>query len=47
MMTIGSNADYQDRRSLQALSENLIGRAKEEGDPAKKERLLNFAKVSA
>ena len=44
-MTAGSNADYEGRRSLQTLSEKLLGRAQKEGDPAKKERLLNFAKV--
>jgi hypothetical protein len=44
--TIGSNADYEGRRSLQALSEKLLGRALQENDAAKKERLLNFAKVS-
>jgi hypothetical protein len=44
--TIGSNADYEGRRSLQALSEKLVGRAQQEDDAAKKERLLNFAKVS-
>lgn len=44
-VTVGSNADYEGRRSLQALSEKLLGRARKEGDPAKKERLLNFAKV--
>jgi hypothetical protein len=45
--TIGSNADYEGRRSLQALSEKLLGRALQENDAAKKERLLNFAKVSS
>jgi hypothetical protein len=44
-VTLGSNADYDGRRSLQGLSEQLLGRAIKEGDPAKKERLLNFAKV--
>jgi len=44
--TVGSDADYEGRRSLQALSEKLLGRAIREGDPAKKERLLNFAKVA-
>jgi hypothetical protein len=44
--TIGSNADYEGRRPLQALSEKLVGRAQQEDDAAKKERLLNFAKVS-
>lgn len=44
-MTIGSDADMEGRRSLQALSEKLLGRALKESDPAKKERLLNFAKV--
>jgi hypothetical protein len=44
--TTGSNADYEGRRSLQALSEKLLGRALQENDAAKKERLLNFAKVS-
>lgn len=44
-MTAGSNADYEGRRSLQTLSEKLLGRAQKEGDPAKKERLLSFAKV--
>lgn len=44
--TIGSDADYEGRRSLQFLSEKLLGRAVKEGDPARKERLLNFAKVS-
>lgn len=44
-VTVGSNADYDGRRSLQGLSENILGRAMKEGDPAKKERLLNFAKV--
>jgi len=44
-ITVGSNADYEGRRSLQGLSEKLLGRALKEGDPAKKERLLNFAKV--
>lgn len=43
--TIGSDADYEGRRSLQVLSEKLLGRAVKEGDPAKKDRLLNFAKV--
>lgn len=43
--TLGSNADYDGRRSLQGLSEQILGRAIKEGDPAKKERLLNFAKV--
>lgn len=45
MVTIGSNADYEGRRSLQGLSEKILGRALKEGDPAKKERLLSFAKV--
>jgi hypothetical protein len=44
--TVGSDADYEGRRSLQALSEKLLGRAIRESDPARKERLLNFAKVS-
>ena len=44
-LSVGSNADYEGRRSLQALSERLLGRALKEGDPTKKERLLNFAKV--
>lgn len=44
--TLGSDADYEGRRSLQALSEKLLGRAMREGDPARKERLLNFAKVT-
>jgi hypothetical protein len=43
---VGSDADYEGRRSLQALSEKLLGRAMREGDPARKERLLNFAKVT-
>jgi len=43
--TVGSDADYEGRCSLQALSEKLLGRAIREGDPARKERLLNFAKV--
>lgn len=42
---VGSNADYDGRRSLQGLSEKILGRALKEGDPAKKERLLSFAKV--
>ena len=42
---VGSNADYDGRRSLQSLSEKILGRALKEGDPAKKERLLSFAKV--
>lgn len=44
-MTTGSHADYDGRRSLQALSEKLLGRAQMESDPARKERMLNFAKV--
>jgi hypothetical protein len=44
--TVGSNADYEGRRSLQGLSEKFLGRALKEGDPAKKERLLSFAKVN-
>lgn len=44
-VTVGSNADYEGRRSLQGLSEKILGRALKEGDPAKKERLLSFAKV--
>lgn len=44
-MTSGSNADYEGRRSLQALSEKLLGRALAENNPARKERLLSFAKV--
>jgi hypothetical protein len=43
---MGSGADYEGRRSLQALSEKLLGRAMREGDPAGKERLLIFAKVT-
>ena len=45
IVTVGSNADYEGRRSLQGLSEKILGRALKEGDPAKKERLLSFAKV--
>lgn len=45
-VTIGSDADYDGRRSLQGLSEKILGRALKEGDPAKKERLLSFAKVN-
>lgn len=45
-MTVGSDVDYEGRRSLQTLSEKLLGRALKESDTAKKERLLNFAKVS-
>jgi hypothetical protein len=44
--TVGSDANYEGRRSLQALSEKLLGRAMREDDVVKKERLLNFAKVS-
>jgi hypothetical protein len=44
--TVGSGADYEGRRSLQLLSEKLLGRAMREDDPARKERLLNFAKVT-
>jgi len=44
-VTVGSNADFDGRRSLQGLSEKILGRALKEGDPAKKERLLSFAKV--
>jgi len=44
--TVGSDTDYAGRRSLQALSEKLLGRAMRENDPARKERLLNFAKVN-
>lgn len=44
--TIGlSDADLEGRKSLQALSEKLLGRAFKESDPGKKERLLSFAKV--
>jgi hypothetical protein len=46
IVTIGSNADYEGRRSLQALSEKLLQKAVKEEDTGKKERLLNFAKVS-
>ena len=45
-VTVGSDADYDGRRSLQGLSEKILGRALKEGDAAKKERLLSFAKVS-
>jgi hypothetical protein len=45
-VTVGSDADYDGRRSLQGLSEKLLGRALKESDPAKKERLLSFAKVN-
>lgn len=44
-VTAGSNVDSDGRRSLQGLSEKILGRALKEGDPAKKERLLSFAKV--
>lgn len=44
-VTAGSNVDFDGRRSLQGLSEKILGRALKEGDPAKKERLLSFAKV--
>jgi hypothetical protein len=46
MTTVGSDADYEGRRSLQALSEKLLGLAMREDNPAKKDRLLNFAKVT-
>lgn len=42
-----ATADYEGRRSLQALSEKLLGRAQAENNPARKERLLSFAKVCA
>ena len=34
-----------DRRSIQGLSEHLVGKARQENNPIRKERLLNFAKV--
>ncbi|KAM0720631.1 hypothetical protein Q7P37_004768 [Cladosporium fusiforme] len=40
-----SHVDYEGRRSLQALSEKLLSRAQAESNPARKERLLSFAKV--
>jgi hypothetical protein len=43
MTTVGSDADYEGRRSLQALSEKLLGLAMREDNPAKKDRLLNFS----
>lgn len=46
-VTVGSNADLDGRRSLQGLSEKILGRALKECDPAKKERLLSFAKVNS
>lgn len=36
---------FDDRASLQALSESLVSKAQRETDPTKKHRLLSFAKV--
>ena len=34
-----------DSQSVQQLSEHILGKARKEPDPQRKERLLNFAKV--
>lgn len=43
--SITNRGDKESRSSLQSLSTTLLGRAQKEADPAKKERLLSFAKV--